>query len=351
MKPSVIIAPDSFKGSCTSVQVAEALAEGGRSVCSDAHIISLPLADGGEGTLSIVLNTLGGTRVTMQAHDALMRLRSCSYGILPDEQTAVFEVAETCGLTLLQPAERNPVLTTSFGVGEQLVHAYNRGCRRFFVGLGGSAVCDAGKGMLQAIPPAMLPLFRSVEIVALCDVDNPLYGINGAAYVFAPQKGATPAQVQQLDTRLRAVAARYGDAMATQPRAGAAGGLGYALSAVLNARLQSGAQTLLDLLQFDQYLSSASLVITGEGCIDRQTLSGKLPMAVLERACKAHVPVVALAGQVKDKERLLASGFTDVICINPDNVDDMLAIDTDYALSRLRLVAAQLVQGPLLIGK
>lgn len=344
MKPSVLIAPDAFKGSCTARQVADAVAGGILSVCPDCAVRRLPLADGGEGTMLLLTESLGGHLVTMPSHDPLMRIRQCRYGVSSDGLTAVFDVAETCGLALLQPYERNPLLTTTYGLGEQIAHAYAQGCRRFIVGLGGSAACDAGQGMLDAIGDALLPCLQQCDFLVLCDVGNPLYGPDGAAFVFAPQKGASPEQVMELDARLRRVAARYGEVEAWQAGAGAAGGLGYAFSAVLHARLQSGSQTLLDRVCFDDCLAGAGLVITGEGCIDRQTLSGKLPMGVMQRARQRNVPVVALAGRVEDKALLLQAGFTDVLCINPEHSDTSSVLDTGYAMSRLRLTAAELMR-------
>lgn len=344
MRTSVVIAPDSFKGSCTAVQVAQAVADGVLSVCPDCRVRKMPLADGGEGTAQLLVEACGGRWVTMEAHDPLMRVRQCRYGILPEGNTAVVEVAETCGFMLLQPHERNLLRATSYGVGEQICHAYAQGCRRFIVGLGGSAVCDAGEGMLQAFGDALLTGLASADFVVLCDVDNPLYGERGAAFVFAPQKGASPEQVRLLDERLRRLAAGYGEVEAAMRGAGAAGGLGYAFAAVLKARLQSGTQAVLDMLKFDDYLHDADLIITGEGCIDRQTIAGKLPMGVMSRARKHNVPVIALAGKVKEREELLAAGFSDVICINPYGVDETLATDTAYALSRLRITAAEVMR-------
>ena len=262
-----------------------------------------------------------------------MRPLLASYGIAPDG-TAVIETAKACGLTLMTPEERNPLIATTYGVGELIAHALRRGCKRFIIGLGGSGTSDAGKGMLQALTDSFAPhgtihdvLSRETagcQFTLASDVRNPLCGREGAAFIFAPQKGATPQMVEELDRRARQVAdssARLmGKDASTQPGAGAAGGLGYAFMQYFNATAQSGADLLLDLTAFDEQLEQADLVITGEGHADRQTLMGKLPERILQRARKYHVPVWLVAGQTDDADELIAAGFSRVDKLTPEGM-------------------------------
>ena len=244
--------------------------------------------------------------------------------------TAVIEMAKASGLTLLCPEERNPMVATSYGTGRLVADAVNKGCRHIIVGLGGSATSDCGMGMLQAITDSLAPhgslgdirALSEVRFTIATDVRNPLCGENGAAHVFAPQKGATPEMVIELDERAKRFAEesalRFGYDRQMVSGAGAAGGLGYAFLQYLNADCRSGIDLLLDAVRFEERLTGASLVITGEGSADRQTLMGKLPHGILQRA--NDVPVVLIAGRIKDYERLLDAGFSQVMCINPPDL-------------------------------
>lgn len=324
----IILAIDSFKGCLTSEEVEAIFAQA--LIARGATVRSLPMSDGGEGMLEAFISALHGQIITAEVHDPLMRPLLASYGIAPDG-TAVIETAKACGLTLMTPEERNPLIATTYGVGELIAHALRRGCKRFIIGLGGSGTSDAGKGMLQALTDNFAPhgtihdvLSRETagcQFTLASDVRNPLCGKEGAAFIFAPQKGATPQMVEELDRRARQFAdssARLmGKDASTQP---GAGGLGYAFMQYFNATAQSGADLLLDLTAFDQQLEQADLVITGEGHADRQTLMGKLPERILQRARKHHVPVWLVAGQTDDAEELIAAGFSRVDELTPEGM-------------------------------
>lgn len=333
----IILAIDSFKGCLTSEEVEAIFAQA--LTARGATVRSLPMSDGGEGMLEAFISALHGQIVPAEVHDPLMRPLLASYGIAPDG-TAVIETAKACGLTLMTPEERNPLIATTYGVGELIAHALRRGCKKFIIGLGGSGTSDAGKGMLQALTDSFAPhgtihdvLSRETagcQFTLASDVRNPLCGKEGAAFIFAPQKGATPQMVEELDRRARQFAdssARLmGKDASTQPGAGAAGGLGYAFMQYFNATAQSGADLLLDLTAFDKQLEQADLVITGEGHADRQTLMGKLPERILQRAQKHHVPVWLVAGQTDDAEELIATGFSRVDKLTPEGMNLQEAI-------------------------
>ncbi|MBR3101824.1 MAG: glycerate kinase [Muribaculaceae bacterium] len=359
----IIIAIDSFKGCMTSRQAAKAVHEGVKQACPDAEVIELPVSDGGEGMLEAFTAALGGRMVPITVHDPLMRPIDTHYGISPNGTTAIIEMAKASGLTLLSPSERNPLIATTYGTGEMIVHAIERGCKRIIVGLGGSATCDFGMGMLEAMgvtfsdkhlhPIPHLDHFfyndhRDVEVVVASDVQNPLCGKQGAAHVFARQKGASSADIQLLDKRARGF--QYysrmvlGKNMAKAPGAGAAGGLGYALMEYLDATVHSGIDLLLDVARFDHLLADAQLVITGEGSADRQTLMGKLPQGVMLRAAAHHVPTALVAGQVSDAPALLEAGFANVAGINPPDLPLAECLKPDVATRNLASTVAQIIQ-------
>lgn len=330
MKPymHILLALDSFKGCLTSEEVEAAFARA--LTARGADVSSLPLSDGGEGMLQAFTAALHGQTIEVEVHDPLMRPVTARYGLAPDG-TAIIESAQACGLTLIPAAERNPLTATSYGVGELVAHAARRGCRRFIIGLGGSGTSDAGRGMLRGLTDTLAPggaidevihnMLGGCRFVLACDVRNPLYGPEGAAHVFAPQKGATPDMVDELDRRARHFAElsarRMGWDASTLPGAGAAGGLGYAFLQYLQATMESGADLLLDLAGFDHLLKHADLVITGEGHADRQTLMGKLPERVMQRARQQGIPVWLIAGQADDTASLLQAGFSRVSSLTP----------------------------------
>ena len=330
MMKSYIVAIDSFKGCLTSREANQAAAEGIRKTAPDARVVQIPVSDGGEGWLEAFQSAIGGEMVEVSVYDPLMRPIVAEY--LVKDDTAVIEIAKASGLTLLSPEECNPMRATSYGTGQLVVDAVRRGCRHIIVGLGGSATSDCGIGMIRALIDAFakngtwddVRALDDVRFTIATDVTNPLCGENGAAHVFAPQKGATPDMVVALDARAKRFAAASASHMGydRQDRAGAgaAGGLGYAFLQYMNADCRSGIDLLLDAVRFDDLLAEADLVITGEGSADRQTLMGKLPYGVLQRAKPHQVPVYLIAGRVADRQALLDAGFARVDCINPPDI-------------------------------
>ena len=314
----IIVAIDSFKGCLTSMEANQAAAEGIRRVLPDAEIVQVPVSDGGEGFLEAFHAAIGGELVEVTVRDPLMRPVKAKY--LLKGETAVIEMAQASGLTLLTNEERNPMVATSYGTGQLVADAVRKGAKHVIVGLGGSATSDAGIGMLQALKENLPP--KDVRFTIASDVKNPLYGENGAAQVFAPQKGATADDVLQLDERARKFAEdsarHFGYDRSQEAGAGAAGGLGYAFLQYLDADCKPGIQLLLETIHFDEMVKDADLIITGEGAADRQTLMGKLPMGILQRS--AGVPVCLIAGRIKNQEELLRAGFAQVACINPDGI-------------------------------
>lgn len=283
------------------------------------EIITLEMSDGGEGMLDAFLSAMGGERVTIHAHDALMRWVEADYGIVKD--TAIIEIAQAAGLALIEPEQRNPMKATSWGVGELVLHAYRHGARHFIVGLGGSATSDCGIGMLKAMGDDWKQIRKDCTFVLASDVTNPLCGENGAAHVFAPQKGADAEMVEILDERSKRfaeISARhFSYDRSTTPGAGAAGGLGYAFLQYFNAEFHSGAELLLEAVHFDELLKDAALVITGEGHSDKQTLMGKLPQRILEHSLKFGSKVWLVSGGISDKQALLDAGFDQIFTVTP----------------------------------
>lgn len=285
----------------------------------------------------------------------MMRRTDAHYGVTPDG-TAIVEVAQACGLSLIKEEERNPMRATSYGVGELLARAIKRGCRKFVIGLGGTATSDAGIGMIKALvdifargknfDEALKTELGKCRFTLACDVDNPLCGENGAAHVYGPQKGATPEMVDQLDRRAQLFAEKsalhFDFDRSAEPGAGAAGGLGYAFMQYLGAERKSGADLLLDIIGFDEKIKGADLIITGEGGADRQTLMGKLPQRILMRGQQTGVPVGLVAGSVSDRELLLKAGFAFVESITPDKMPIEEAVKKEVASRNLRRFAASL---------
>ena len=346
----IVIASDSFKGSIGSSEVAAAAAQAVSSVFPDCRTVCLEMADGGEGTLEALCNSLGGTIIQAMVKDPLGNDILSEYAIvnIPGEgPAAVIEMSKASGLTLVPPKLRNPLNTSTFGTGQLISDALDRGCRHFLTGIGGSATNDAGIGMLSALGWRFLdsegkelpPTGSSLGKICLidiegrdsrldgctfktaCDVDTPFCGPEGAAYVFAPQKGAGPEQVRILDAGLESFAEvilkTTGIDVRYMPGAGAAGGLGGAFKAFLDSELLPGAEMVLDAIGFDSIAEGADLVITGEGKMDSQTLMGKAPYSVLRRSSKLGVPTVAIAGKVYDADSMRQAGFKEVLCINP----------------------------------
>ncbi len=324
----VVIAMDSLKGSLSSMEAGYAIAAGIRRVDEQAEVLVRPLADGGEGTVAALVSGMNGTMQRITVTGPLGTPVTCEYGIMADGGTAVIEMSGAAGITLVPPRARNPLHTTTYGVGEVIKDAIAKGCRRFIVGIGGSATNDGGVGMLQAlgygfldresrpIPHGARGLEQLVQITAAdvlpelaqcqfriaCDVTNTLCGKEGCSAVYGPQKGATPEMITQMDKWLEQYAlltARdHPRADAGAAGAGAAGGLGFAFQAYTNAVLESGIKIVLEETRLAEYMETADLVITGEGRLDRQTAMGKAPVGVARLAKEHQLPVVALAGSV-----------------------------------------------------
>lgn len=359
----IICAFDSFKGCMTAKEACRAAADGlseryqldHSQTESEVEIVCLPMSDGGEGLVECIVRAVGARMVSTKVHDPLMEVIVAEYAIANDGKTAYMEMAAASGLTLVPKERRNPMLTTTFGTGELILDAQARGCERIVMGIGGSATCDGGKGMIECLADH-LPLCtigensRPLEIVVASDVSNPLYGANGAAYIFAPQKGATPQQVELLDRRLRDFARESEERgialpdLAQQEGAGAAGGLGYGLMAYLGANMQSGIDFVLDTIGFDELIKGADSILTGEGRSDKQTLMGKVPMGILRRAKRMGIPVHLLSGAIEDADELLAAGFASTRSINDG---DCRPLDTlmqkEVALANMKRTAQEIV--------
>ncbi len=325
----IVIAPDSFKGSLTALQVAEAIEQGLKKIFPEAQIEKVPMADGGEGTVQSLVDATGGQLLTELVTAPLDDKIQANYGILGDGKTAVIEMAAASGLPLVPEEKRNPMYTTTYGTGELIKAALDRGCRRFIIGIGGSATTDGGAGVAQALGARLLDAdgqdiafggiglrdlakidistiderIAESETVVACDVDNPLTGPRGAAYVYSPQKGASPEEVKLLDVYLgrfaEIVKRDVGKDVKETPGAGAAGGLGAGLMAFLNAELKSGIDIVIDASKLPERMEEASLVITGEGELDFQTVYGKTPIGVAKVAKGKNIPVLAIAGGIK----------------------------------------------------
>ncbi|MGI6075031.1 MAG: glycerate kinase [Pyramidobacter sp.] len=354
----IVVAPDSFKGCCTASAAAHSLAQGITAVFPQAEIVRLPVADGGEGMVEALLSALGGIKKTLNVTGPLGESVTATFAILPDG-TAAIEMASASGLQLAPRQNLNPLLATSRGTGELIREALNEGCRKFLIGLGGSATNDAGMGMAQALGisfsdaegrelgPGGAELGRLARIdlsrlderlagcrfTAACDVRNPLCGPDGASAVYGPQKGATPEMVARLDAALYRFAQiterDQGRNVLNVPGYGAAGGLGAALALFCGAQIKSGIDTVLDLTRFDAHMDGCDLVITGEGSIDGQSVYGKVPVGVARRA-KRHgqIPVAAVVGAMKPgAEKVYAYGI-DVImptATGPMTLDESIA--------------------------
>ncbi len=323
-----MIAPDSFKGSVSAVEAAEAIEKGIKKAFADAETVLVPVADGGEGTMDTLVAATGGRKKQVAVTGPLGRTVIAQYGILGDEQTCVIEMAEASGICLLAPEELNPMRATTYGTGELIKQALNEGCRSFILAVGGSATNDGGAGMLQALGAQLLdkeeksisyggvelhkvtkidfedfdPRIIESKFVIASDVQNPLVGPDGASAVFGPQKGATPEMVEILDRNLVHWADQVekwtGKRLHNLAGAGAAGGIGGAFQAFFPSEMKRGVDVVTEYAGLHEALAGADLVITGEGQVDFQTASGKTPMGVAQAAKKQNIPTLILAGSV-----------------------------------------------------
>ncbi|SHF67702.1 glycerate kinase [Caldanaerobius fijiensis DSM 17918] len=344
----IIVAPDSFKGNMTSYEVACHIEKGIKRVFSDADVVILPMADGGEGTVEALVKATNGEIISLDVTGPQRDRVKGFYGILGDGQTAVVEIAAASGLPLVPEDKLNPETATSYGTGELIKDALNRGIKKLIIGLGGSATNDGGAGIVQALGVKLLDergnsielggihlkdlchidvsgldeRIKDVEILVACDVDNPLCGPRGASAVYGPQKGATPEMVRRLDSALAhfadVIKAELGVDVLNMPGAGAAGGAGAGLVAFLGARLLPGIKLVCDAVNLDRHLENADLVITGEGKIDGQTIHGKTPVGVASYAKKHGVPVFAIGGMLGEGYEVLHDyGIDALFDINP----------------------------------
>lgn len=370
----IIVASDSFKGSLTSLQVAQAAEKGILDVFPSCDVLKVAVADGGEGTVDAMGQMVDGRMVKVLVEDPVGRQIGASYVILEESMTAVLEMSAASGLTLLSPEERNPWITSTFGTGQMIADALSRGCRKFLIGIGGSATNDAGMGMLKALGYRFLDsdgedlpgigasmakvsviddsnVMQSVldsEFIVACDVNSPFYGPEGAALVFAPQKGAGQNMASELDEGLRhfsrITAQHTGVDVSLIKGTGAAGGLGGAFVAYLGARIERGVETVLDAIGFDQLIADADLIITGEGKIDDQTFAGKTPYGVLQRASEQGIPVIAIGGCVElEADVVFNAGFYTVVSVTPAGMSYNDAMDSEIASHNIAQTVKQLL--------
>ena len=323
----VVVAIDSLKGSLSSMEAGTAIKEGVLKARPDAQVVVKPLADGGEGTTDALIEGMKGERVTLTVTGPMGEPVSCYYGYLPDSKTAVMEMAQAAGITLVN-GKKDPLKASTYGVGEMILHAMEKGCRNFIIGIGGSATNDGGIGMLKALGFEFLdsdgedagegaqaleevstiicekrhPLLDTCKFCVACDVKNPLCGENGATYIYGPQKGVTEEWKEPLDQNMKSYADVTAKVTGTDyseyPGAGAAGGLGFAFLSYLNAELTLGIELILNAVKLEEELKDADIVVTGEGRLDHQTAMGKAPIGVAKLAKKYGAKVLAFAGAV-----------------------------------------------------
>ncbi len=336
----ILVAPDSFKGSLTAMEAAENIKRGIHNFDSEINVDLLPMADGGEGTVQSLVDATDGEIIEKEVTGPLGDQVEAFYGLLGDKKTAVIEMAAASGLPLVPEEKKNPLKTTTYGTGELIASALEHGVEQIIIGIGGSATNDAGVGMAQALGAEILDAegnqvdfgggnldqiakidlknldsrLKDVEILAACDVDNPLFGKDGAAYVYGPQKGADPEMVEILDQNLRhfnqIAVKELGKDTNQISGAGAAGGLGAGLVAFLNAELKAGVDIVLEIIDFESRLKDVDLVITGEGMLDGQSIYGKTPVGVSRSAAKKDIPVIAVAGTLgRGVEKVLDHGI------------------------------------------
>ena len=326
----VVVAIDSFKGSMSSLEAGEAISKGIRNAHMDAEVEIRPLADGGEGTVEALSIGMGGKLINVDVTGPVGRKVNAVYGIVDSSKTAIIEMSQAAGITLVSGDEKNPLYTTTFGVGELIKDAINKGCRHFVVGIGGSATNDCGIGMLQALGYEFLDKegkqvgfgasgvrdivsIRDENVIkelsecyfrVACDVNNPLCGDLGCSAIYGPQKGATKEMVADMDGWLKSyskiVKEKYPDADCEYPGTGAAGGLGYAFFNFTNSKLESGIKIVLDETKLEEYVKDADIVVTGEGRLDHQTVMGKAPVGVANIAKKYNKKVIAFSGSVTE---------------------------------------------------
>lgn len=352
-----VLATDSFKESMTSIEACSVMEKAIKKIKKDAEVIKVPMADGGEGTVEALVNSTGGTFVETEVLNPLGKKIKSSYGILGDKKTAVIEMAKASGIELINREDRNPLITTTYGTGQLIRHALANGIKHLVIGIGGSATNDGGCGMLQALGVKLLDKdnneipfgggsldkieaidvsqmydgVKDVTFEVACDVTNPFVGPNGASFIFGPQKGADSEMVKLLDSNLKHFADKIKETLnvdiSNASGAGAAGGLGGALLAFLNAELKSGIELVIKYTNLEEKVQGADYVFTGEGAIDGQTIFGKTPVGVSKVAKKYNVPTIAFGGKVSDEaDNLFEEGIIALFSImrGVESLDDAL---------------------------
>ncbi|HEX4851103.1 MAG TPA: glycerate kinase [Puia sp.] len=368
---NILISPNAFKNSLDASSAAKAIEQGLMESELECSCQLFPVGDGGDGTAKLLLTAANGVSIAVPAHDPLGRMIQSSIGISKDGKTGFIEMADASGLRLLQPSEYNPLKATSFGTGELILELLNRNVQKIILGIGGSATVDGGVGLLEAlgfkfldakekelrqIPSGLENLayivdrnidhrINNASLIVLCDVQNKLLGHDGSAAVFGPQKGASPKDIPILEDGLlnfrNLVLEKMGKDMATIVHGGAAGGIAASLFVFFDAQLVDGIEYFLDITDFDQALSKADILITGEGSMDIQTLQGKAPMGVARRAKEKGIPVIALAGSISQSDEPALRKYFDLMMpINPDGISINNALQ--QTASNLRMTAKKI---------
>jgi len=362
----ILVAPDSFKGTLKAKEVAEIIEKGIRKVFPEAKVIKVPLADGGEGTVEALVESAGGKTFTKEVASPLGEKVKASFAVLSEGSTAIIEMAQASGFSLVTPEKRNPLWTTTFGTGELIKSALDEGCKKIIIGIGGSATVDGGAGMAQALGAQILDKegkeigfgggnlgktarinmehfdFRAknVKVIVASDVDNPLCGERGAAKVYGPQKGANKEMVEILEENLvhfaRIVKKFLNKDVKDIPGAGAAGGLGAGLVAFMNAEIKPGIEIIIQASHLEEKMKGVDLVISGEGRIDEQTLYGKVPVGVLKIAKKRNIPLILIGGEVREKRLLYKEGISAIISC----VDRIISLEEALKGARVNLMNA-----------
>ena len=376
----IILAPDSFKGNLTSLEVAIAFEKGIKRVLPRANCIKIPMADGGEGTVQSLIDGIGGEIIRKRVTGPIGQKVFARYGLLSNG-TAVIEMAEASGLPLVTTRQKNPTKTTTFGTGELIIDAINKGAKKIIIGIGGSATNDGGVGMAQALGVRFLDskdkeikqhgsggmlkkivkidtretnkVLKNINIIVACDVDNPLCGRLGASYIFGPQKGATPAMVRVLDDNLKHLAKIIKQSLKKDisklKGAGAAGGLGAGLVAFAKAKMKSGVDIVIDATNLERHMKNTNLVITGEGRVDSQTAYGKTPSGVAKSARKHGIPTLVIGGGITDDAKDIFSHGIDALesaCARDMSLEDAIKHSREHLAN-----AAERAIRLVLVGK
>ncbi|WP_100610212.1 glycerate kinase [Confluentibacter lentus] len=372
-----VIAPDKFKGSLTGLQFCKIVKESLEKLLQDAEILALPLADGGDGTVDVLEYNLKSKRIKVNVKDPLFRSINASYLYIDSIKTAFIEMAVASGMALLKPYEQNCFYTTSLGTGEIIKDAIEKGAKTIILGIGGSATNDCGIGMAKALgykfededgyelspigsnlskihfinSDNVPEILKHIKFKVACDVNNPLFGENGAAFIYGPQKGASKEEIVVLDEGLKHISniflRHFKKDVQNIEGAGAAGGMGAGAMVFLDAELQSGISLVKDLIDFDEKIKNADWIITGEGRLDSQTLSGKTIHGVLKSASQNKIPVAALCGistLSKEKANSLGISYLDSIVNEAENLEDAIA-NAEYYLSKMATKFAKSIMG------